>query len=258
MDMQETGQFEPEGPPKLWTGRPSKRLGRPADNDEAAAERRRVALRSAIQRNNMTIAELTRLACFPSRSLFDNFFGRRTKSLSAEKIAVIARILPNTTFAELMGEDEKTAPVNVRAQAKLGTFRRSFDLDLVEQYEVAVPVATDWRRIGAYGVEVRSPGPDEIFCDYTILIAVPVDRYEPGMATGRRVILQRIDGERVEVSVREVRVVSGRAWLLPRTTQPEHMAAVSMPWPYDGRPWKQGDQRLLVAGVVVMNISPQG
>ncbi len=120
-------------------------------------------------------------------------------------------------------------------------------------------VDEDLRGAGAFSVVVRGQGAEKIYRQGTVLIAVPLSARDGVLLHGQRVILQRIR-DLVEVTVREVEVRNGHAWLQLRSSEPVDPAAASpveMPWPSATAIWKRGEDRFLIAGVVIQALVPE-
>jgi hypothetical protein len=128
---------------------------------------------------------------------------------------------------------------------------------LVEQVEVSLPVSEELLAAGAYAARVRHPGGEQLFPDGTILTCLPLQQFQGELATGKRVILQRVHAKKVELTVRELEVTDDRAWLWPRSTHPAHQQPTACPWPHRGVPWKEGEDRYTILAVVIGAYIPQ-
>jgi hypothetical protein len=146
----------------------------------------------------------------------------------------------------------------VRAEARAGVMRETFDLPPAEHVETPMPIDGAQRAAGAFGVRVRHPGAEQIYPDGTILALMPTNSYEGTLKAGKRVVLQRIRGDSVEITVRELDVRDGTAWLWPRSNDPRFTQAVKMPWPFSAdRMWRNGEDRYSIAGIVVGAYVPE-
>ncbi len=236
--------------------------GEPSDGE---VERRRQALKRAMDSANMRPADVARDAGLPSPNAIYNFLrGKRSKGLSAETYRKIAKVIPGSTVASLQGIDDSPPPstvltVTVKAEAKAGALRASFDLPLDEQTEAPMPIDRALIAEGAFGVVVRRPGAELLYRDGTILVVMPISAYEGSLTGGRRVVLQRIRDRSVEVTIRELQVIEGKAWLRAGSIDPRHDTSVEMRWPGGvERMWKHGDDRYWLAGVVIGSYQPEG
>jgi hypothetical protein len=155
-----------------------------------------------------------------------------------------------------MGDESPQRPatplITVRAEARAGKLRQSYDLPIADQIEVALPIDPKLRVVGVFGVRVCRPGAEQLYAEDSILAVVPIAGFEGILANKRRVILQRVIGEVVEVTVRELEVVNGHAWLWPRSTEARYAQPIEMPWPFAGeRMWRNGEERYSILGVVI-------
>ena len=91
-----------------------------------------------------------------------------------------------------------------------------------------------------------------------MLVCLPLSAWDGELATGRKLILQRVIENKVEVTVRELELQANEAWLWLRSTHPEHQAPIAMPYVPGKplRPWRIGQERLSVAAVVVAAYMP--
>lgn len=150
-------------------------------------------------------------------------------------------------------------PIQVRAIATAGLMQPSFDLPANQQSQIVATVSEEMFAQGVFGVEVRPPGAEHMFPTATVLLCIPINSYEGVIGTGKRLILQRIRGNKVEVTVREIVIEANEAWLWLRSSHPEHQAPIQIPW-VPGQPpkaWRVGEDRYSVAAVVVLAIVPQ-
>jgi hypothetical protein len=211
----------------------------------------------------MTPADAAKAADLPNPNGLYNFFAGRSSSLSAETYRKLARVIPGATVASLQGLERSSVAMDsvvlVKAEARAGHLRPSFELALHDQTETPVPVTPEQRAEGAFGVRVKRPGAELIYPEGTILVVMPITCASASLAHGRRVILQRINGKTVEVTARELRVIDGKAWLMARSSNPAYDTPVEMPWPGQiERTWKRGEDRFQVAGIVIMACMPEG
>ena len=232
---------------------PTKGARMPRDRD---ADQRREALRSALQDARMTPAEASRLANLGNANSFYNFFSGRSKGLSAETYRKLAKVIPGATVASLQGLEHAPPAlgrtVQVRIEVRANVVLPSSEMALPDQFEAPVPIDPATRANGAFGVVVRQPGADPLFPDGTILVVMPMAAQTRTLAAGRKVILQRICTGGVEVTLRELLLREGRAWLSRRSADSQCDSDIEMPWPSDGtRMWKKGEDRYGLVGVVV-------
>lgn len=242
-----------------------KKLAIPMDKSEADTrrdrrpERRRKALRDALEAARLTPTEAARAAGLTSANMIFNFLQGRSKGLSQTTLERLAAVIPGSSLASLTGLEDTDAisppvrPLQVRAAAAASLMQSAFDLPARLQRQVYMPVTEDQQTAGVFGVVVREPGTEKLFPVDTILVCMPLHAYEDPVVNCEKVILQRIAGGKVEVTVRELEIHANEAWLWLRSTHPEHQAPVRMPYSI-GRPpepWRDRDTRFSVAAIVV-------
>lgn len=241
------------------SGGVTKRRGSASETTDQRADKRRRALRRFMAEKETNPAEWARAAGLSHANSLYNFLNGHSNSLSQETLEQLASVYPGTTISDLIGETRAATIVGnanshtivIRGRAMAGEFRTSFDIPLGEQEEISAPISSRDADAGAYGVVVRTPGIEQIYRDGTILVCIPFARYERPLESGKKVVMERIRGKLVEVTVRELNVVNGKAWLWPRSNDPEHQAPIEMPWPYDGKVWRLGDDRFSISSVVI-------
>lgn len=249
----------PEPPPKA-----PRKYNRPAPNERRTETKRR-ALRQALNTAQLTPTEAARAAGMPNANALFNFLNGRTQSLSQETYEKLAQVIPGATIASLAGLEPAeplgvpVRPIQVRAMAAAGLMQASFDMPLSHQGQIVVPVDPELHAAGVFGAEVREPGAEKIFTPGTILICQPMSTWDGELRNGKRLILQRIRGPKVEVTVRELELQANEAWLWLRSTHPEHQVPIRMPYTPGKplQPWRDGEDRYSVAAVVIAAYMPQ-
>ena len=227
------------------------------------ANMRREALKKALAAANMTPSEAAHQAGYTTANAIFNFLNERSKSLSQETIERLARVIPGATIASLTGNEATSVPTAavqglvVRSIAQAGKMRESFDLRKKDQYEELMPIQPGYQRSGAFGVQVEAPGAERLFPNGTILVCVPAPQFKEPLRTGILAIVQRIQGKLIEITVKELVVVDGKAWLWPRSDHPEHQAPTMMPWPFTNDIWRTDTGRFAITAVVIGNYSPR-
>jgi hypothetical protein len=213
----------------------------------------------------MTPTEVAKAAGWPRPNRLFNFLSGRSASLSQETLEALTRVIPGSTMAALSGVEPVdhiaplARPIVVRAVAQAGLMQSGFELPLGRQSTIQATVAEDMHARGIFGVEVRAPGAERLYADGSILLCIPISAYESDLVSGKKVILQRIRGAQVEVTVREIQIEASEAWLWMRSTHPEHQAPIPMPWTPGRQPagWRDDQDRYSIAAVVVLAIIPQ-
>jgi len=244
--------------------------GEPAENVElsmeerlhALEERRRKLLKQYIKDANLTPKEAARRAGYSQPSVLYNYFSGRTTVLSKDLMRRMNKVMPGFAGAVAnIDASVKAAPqfqdiglrsVRMKMVARIGMLRAKSEIAADDQTEEPVPIDRIQRAAGAFGVWLLTPGFELVYPNNTLLVCIPVTRYQGPLCAGLRVVVERMRGARVEVSLREIAVEAARAYLLTRTASQAYQAPVSMPWPSDGtRVWKNGEDRFSIAGVVI-------
>ncbi len=231
-----------------------------ADQD-ALAETRRALLRQAMQERGLNPTDLARKAGMPSPNSIYNFMSGISKSLNTATYQAIVAQMPGLTLSDLLGEKTKKsgfAPVLVKTYCQGNHLRDQFSLPPNQMKELPLPVEDSARQAGAYAAIVKRPGAEEIYPAGTILLCVPVARFEGKIAKGRRLVIERLADTRLEVTVREVQEdPEGRLWLSQRSSDPRLQGAVKMPLEVGPKPWQSAGERYAVAGVVIGAFVPE-
>ena len=238
--------------------------GEPAPKPDKRANRRRRAVREALEAAQMTPTEAARAAGMTNANAIFNFLNGRSQSLSHNTLEKLAEVIPGASLASLTGLEPTDAisppvrPIQVRAAAAASLMQASFDLPVRAQTQAYMPIGDELHSAGAFGVVVREPGAEKMFPAGSILVCVPMTVFEGHLRNGERVILQRINGGKAEVTVRELALEANEAWLWLRSTHPEHQMPVRMPYTpgQPPQPWRDQENRYSVAAVVVGAYSP--
>ncbi len=224
-----------------------------------SGQRQRDQLERLLKERDLTVADLARGSGVGQNVLY-NYRNGHTTDLSAATWKALSSYL-SVPVGQLMGipaaREPRPGTITVRVAAQTNVWRAGIDMPLAEQFEAPIVVEAMYRSAGAYGVLVRGAGCDRIYPDGTILVVVPLDQWEGTMRAGLRVILQRIraDEGKVEVSVREIVVQDGVAWLRSDTSDMSAaVPPVKSPWPVLTKPWRHGAEKYMIAGVVVKSM----
>ena len=223
--------------------------------------RRRRALQRVLDGAGMRPADAARAAGLPTANSIYNFLHGHSNSLSQSTLEKLARVVPGATMAKLTGLEEVTASdvvrsVVVRMEARAGVGRAASDLPPHEQFEVPAPIRPEYMARGAFGVLVRTPGAERLYPDGTVLICLPYDTYPGTLTAGRRVVLQRLDGHRTEITVNELGFWREQAWLWPRTDDPAHQQPVAVP-SLDRPRWRDGETDYVLAAAAILALVPE-
>ena len=124
--------------------------------------------------------------------------------------------------------------------------RDEFSLPPHRCRELPLPVDDSARQAGAYAAEVLRPGAEEIYPEHNLLLCLPIARFTDKLAKGRRLIVQRFEGARFEITVREF-------WLAHRSTDPYLTQKVRLPenlqrgWQHEKERYQAGSTKTHIA-----------
>jgi hypothetical protein len=190
-----------------------------------------------------------------------NFLNGESQSLDTETYEQIVKAMPGTTIEGLRGQKPKKAlsSVILTTVCQSGKFRESPFLGAGLQEEVPLPVDETMRAASPYAARVRHPGAESIYADGSLLVCVPIDKFDGAVGKGRRVVVERKAGKRIEVTVREIQEDGdGKFWLSHRSTHPGLSNAVKLPKrALAGEAWQTNGDKLEIHSVVIGAYIPE-
>ena len=229
--------------------------------EQDSAELRRMLLKEAMQAHGLNPTDLARKAGFKTPNVIYNFLHGYAGSLSAKSYEAIVAQMPGLTIHDLLvhkTEKSGNPPVFIKTYCQANVFRDEFLLALHQMRELPLPVDDSAKQAGAYAALVKRPGAEEIYPAASILLCVPMERYSGSITKGRRLIIERFQEARLEVTVREVlEDADGRLWLSQRSTEPRLQGAVKMPAELGPKPWQAAGERYAIASVVIGAFIPK-
>jgi transcriptional regulator with XRE-family HTH domain len=224
-------------------------------NRQASAGRRRDALRAVLVRRDLTPSELARLADVKANSLY-NFLNERSHSLSSETLERLAAVLPGESMASLQGigapPNDAESHLIIRAVACAGRWNETFELPKNKQSKLAFPITQSDIACGAFGVRVEHPGAEHLFPNGSILVCMPISRWQGDLPDGVKLLIQAIRDGKSEVTVRELESApDAKKWLVQRSDRPQFNSAIPLPYPNYGQPWRVAGDRMSLVGVII-------
>lgn len=227
-----------------------------SEKNQSPEQRRREALRRTIRDLGISPASWARDAGLSNANAIYNFLSGRSNSLSHKTYEKLAAARPGLTISHLIGETEKGAPTSVaqlvvKGEVRMGQWRDDVDYDPGDQQRIVIPWEGEKPPRGLYALLVADRSADEIYPEGTLLSALPVWHYEHDLESGDRVIVHRYSKRGVEVTVRELVLRDGRAFLCARSTLPEFRAVDEIPWPIAGERHRHEDVMIELAAIVV-------
>lgn len=231
------------------------------DEGKSAADRRRKALKKFMIERGLRPADIANRCGWPSANSIYNFVNGISSSLSISSYQDIVKAIPGVTLEELTGERPKrdASPVLVKTECRGGYLRDQFSLPASQIRELPLPVTDSARQAGAFAAIVKHPGAELIYPEKSILLVLPISKFDEDLSAGRRLVIERMVGDKIEVTVREVQIdANGDCWLSQRSTEPKLSGAVKLPKTISGKYWRDKDDRYAVAGVVIGAFIPEG
>jgi repressor LexA len=166
------------------------------------------------------------------------------RTIKSAEIAPMARYLemPEAEVLRLAaGDDQMREPaeaplsvVPVIGHVQAGQFRHAMEWDHDDRYDAQV--SPDPVHRTRFGLEVRGTSMNRVFPEGTVVVCVPVMEYAHAIGDGNYVVVHRRNeiGD-VEATVKQLQIdENGRAWLWPRSDDPEHQAPMLLPRSNDG------------------------
>lgn len=154
---------------------------------------------------------------------------------------------------ELMGGDSlkpvNTLQMRVIGFVQAGNWQEATLWPEDKQYQITID-GTSLPQKGVFALENRGDSMNLFYAEGTILICQnPYELSDP-IKNGDHVIVQRYcKNSLVEATVKELKVIDGKAMLMPRSTNNEYLPTV-IPWPYLGGPTPDAE-RIEIVGVVL-------
>lgn len=225
------------------------------------AERRRELLLRFMARRGLKVKPWCDKANVSANSLY-NFLKGRSESISQptlEKLAAAARVEPWQIFNGSQSNNiSGIIRVRVRAAVQAGVWLEAMEWVETEQYEISIPSPETYGE-KAFGLLVRGDSMNQEYTEGTILICVSIfdlDNSGDGIKNGDHVIVERHsrDGLREATCKELVIEESGKAWLWPRSTAPEHQQPIEVPWPNDH---ENASHDVVISAVVVGSYRPR-
>ena len=202
---------------------------------ERAADKRRRALLRFMAERGLTPAEWARRAHISSSALY-NFLNSYSDSLSIQTLDALARAAGVST-ARLVGEDKASESVSFPHVTVIGYVEAGHYVENPEwapdmRFDVAVPMDGDGTP-RAFGLRIKGSSMNRLYPEGTIVICVPVWDFEGEISSGDRVVCRRRNRQGAyETTVKELALdLGGRAWLWPRSDDPQHQTPIAVPWP---------------------------
>lgn len=150
-------------------------------------------------------------------------------SPTGEHIQTLARIF-NKSVDELCGLQPIALGLQLRIVGcvEAGVFRESNEFPEDDIYDISIPTPRNPPKGKAFGLEVRGTSMNQFYTEDSVLVCVRLAEMERDLRDGDHVIVYRKDGDRYEATCKELRMVDGKPWLWPRSTDPQHQAPIQI------------------------------
>lgn len=208
-------------------------------------DERRDLLRKAIRDRGLRIARWAKESGVNANSIY-NFLNGHSQALDLQTYSKLARTAEIPVW-QLSGDSpEPPSPTSiwVSGYVEAGSFREAVEWDASLWYAVDVPVPARFQKL-AKALEVRGPSMNLEYREGSVVIWVDVLDSRPPRDNDHVVVYAYRDDDSIEATVKELRVVDGKEWLWPRSSDPKHQS------PLDPRSPAQGVVRVEVRGIVI-------
>jgi repressor LexA len=180
-----------------------------------------------------------------------------------ETLGKLARALGCAPGDLLPGDTSLNDPlplsrVPVIGYVQAGKWREAMEWGVDERYSVPVPADPDHPKARRFGLEVRGTSMNRVFPEGTVVICIPTGDYNHGIGDGNFVVVQQRDRQtnEMEATVKQLQIdARGRAWLWPRSDDPEHQQPIELPRNHHEHAHHAGGAEIAVVAVVTKAVS---
>jgi len=144
----------------------------------------------------------------------------------------------------------KFVAVEVRGYVQAGIYRQSVEIPEAERGTVMIPRIAGNPTL--FGLEVRGDSMDQVFKHGDVVVCQHFLHYTGPFWDGMFVIVEHIQGDEFEATVKELWVNNGRYWLRPRSNNPAFQSTMEVPPPETWAEWDSEEYR--ISAVVVKSI----
>lgn len=157
---------------------------------------------------------------------------RATNTRWLTKIAEALGVQPKDLLSRpVPGRMIEIDDIKVIGAVQAGYWVEAMEWPQEQQYSIAVPKPAEARK--AFGLVVNGPSMNKVFKNGCILICVSLMDFWRDLKSDDYVIVQKRDAnDLIEATVKQLVIdQTGRAWLWPRSDDPEFQQPVNVPWP---------------------------
>jgi phage repressor protein C with HTH and peptisase S24 domain len=213
---------------------------------ERTPDERREILRAYIKENKLNIARWAKESGVDKNSVY-NFLNGYSNALDPRTYAKLARTAEVPVWRISGDAPEPPSPtvIWVSGSVEAGAFHEAVEWDRSRWYAVDVPVPERFRR-RAKALEVRGNSMDIEYRPGAVVIWIDFLDYRPPRHEDHVIVYAHHHDGTIEATVKELRVdETGRRWLWPRSTKPEHQQPLDL----DNAP--EGIESIEIKGIVI-------
>lgn len=199
---------------------------------ERTPDERRNILRDFINERGLKIARWAKESAVDKNSIY-NFLNSHSQSLDARTYAKLARTAEVPAWRLSGDQPEAPSPtaIWVSGHVEAGEFREAVEWDRSRWYAVDVPVPARFRRISK-ALEVRGFSMDLEYRPGSVVIWVDFLDFRPPRHEDHVIVYSYRGDGGIEATVKELRVdETGKRWLWPRSSKPEHQLPIDADHP---------------------------
>lgn len=145
----------------------------------------------------------------------------------SEIMGVTPQQFLNIPSASNHGEAESRV-VRITGNLQAGQWAEATDLPIDEQTEIPAPLSPEWDDVDIHARVVVGSSMNLYYPDGSVVYIAPLTSLGRTPKSGERVVVQRVGADGMyEATLKEYIVdESGKVWLWPRSTDPEHQAPI--------------------------------
>jgi phage repressor protein C with HTH and peptisase S24 domain len=219
---------------------------------ERTPDERREILRAFIKEGSLKIARWAKMSGVDKNSIY-NFLNGHSNALDPRTYAKLARTaeVPVWRISGDMPEPPSPTSIWVSGSVEAGAFHEAIEWDRSRWYSVDVPVPERFRR-RAKALEVRGYSMDLEYRPGAVVIWVDFLDFRPPRHEDHVIVYAYRENGEIESTVKELRVdETGKRWLWPRSTKPEHQ----LPLEIENLP--DGIASVEIKGIVIGDYRPR-
>lgn len=218
---------------------------------ERTADQRREILRIFIQEQGLRIARWAKESGVDKNSIY-NFLNGHSQSLDLRTYGKLARTAGAPVWRLTGDSPEPPSPTSiwVVGHIEAGSFRDAIEWDQSRWYAVDVPVPQRFRT-KAKALEIRGPSMNLEYPEGSVVVWIDQLDFRPARDGDHVVVYSHAADERIEATVKELRIAEGREWLWPRSNHPAHQQPVDVANP------PEEVRRIEIQGIVLGGYRPR-